>query len=350
LAIGTQISTYNTQISHQNTAVSHAQRMAKTWADVSISMGGARAEMLNQLSSGDELQTQQKARFDNLIEQAKGFNVDAFQQLPGAAKSYQQSAAGGASSSNELRIITAEIAGVLSLAQGEAASNQTEEQKRAANAARQTAYLGASVKHLQGVQETLQTNGAQALTLEAAAAAYRTSERELTASNHDTTLKSLTDELESIQDVNESVISLSDARAAYEQSQLESAGVTNNVLGQSLSVLQSINNSINAQAIGTTEAVGESLPQFANGGIATGPTSGYRVELHGTEAVIPLRGGAVPVRLGNDKSVAELQALNSRIAQLIEINQAQAGQLAVLMNNSQRADIKGVKIREVATV
>jgi len=46
----------------------------------------------------------------------------------------------------------------------------------------------------------------------------------------------------------------------------------------------------------------ESLLQFAEGGIAEGPMSGYPVELHGTEAVIPLHGGAVPVQLINGGS------------------------------------------------
>jgi hypothetical protein len=39
------------------------------------------------------------------------------------------------------------------------------------------------------------------------------------------------------------------------------------------------------------------IPKFADGGIAQGPKSGYPVELHGTEAVIPLKNGAVPVDL-----------------------------------------------------
>jgi tape measure domain-containing protein len=36
---------------------------------------------------------------------------------------------------------------------------------------------------------------------------------------------------------------------------------------------------------------------FADGGISSGPSSGYQALLHGTEAVIPLKGGAVPVAL-----------------------------------------------------
>jgi hypothetical protein len=36
---------------------------------------------------------------------------------------------------------------------------------------------------------------------------------------------------------------------------------------------------------------------FADGGIASGPTTGYNALLHGTEAIIPLKNGAVPVSL-----------------------------------------------------
>jgi len=36
-------------------------------------------------------------------------------------------------------------------------------------------------------------------------------------------------------------------------------------------------------------------PQFKEGGIAVGPSSGYLAELHGKEAIIPLSGGKVPV-------------------------------------------------------
>lgn len=38
-----------------------------------------------------------------------------------------------------------------------------------------------------------------------------------------------------------------------------------------------------------------SLPKAADGAVFSGPRSGYDVELHGTEAVIPLKSGAIPV-------------------------------------------------------
>jgi hypothetical protein len=37
--------------------------------------------------------------------------------------------------------------------------------------------------------------------------------------------------------------------------------------------------------------------QYADGGIASGPTSGYMAMLHGTEAIIPLNNGKVPVEI-----------------------------------------------------
>lgn len=43
---------------------------------------------------------------------------------------------------------------------------------------------------------------------------------------------------------------------------------------------------------------------YAEGGIATGPTSGHWELLHGTEAVIPLQNGSVPVQLGGNSSIA----------------------------------------------
>lgn len=42
---------------------------------------------------------------------------------------------------------------------------------------------------------------------------------------------------------------------------------------------------------------GGAAQSFSGGGIATGPASGYPATLHGTEAVIPIPNGAVPVRL-----------------------------------------------------
>jgi hypothetical protein len=41
------------------------------------------------------------------------------------------------------------------------------------------------------------------------------------------------------------------------------------------------------------------MRHYADGGIASGPLSGYSATLHGTEAVIPLKNGSVPVQLSS---------------------------------------------------
>ena len=79
------------------------------------------------------------------------------------------------------------------------------------------------------------------------------------------------------------------------------AGVTSKQLADALGKTEQ-------QVIDRTKELG--LPGFASGGIATGPTSGYPVELHGTEAIIPLKGGNVPLH------VPGIQALIREVSQL----------------------------------
>lgn len=55
---------------------------------------------------------------------------------------------------------------------------------------------------------------------------------------------------------------------------------------------------------------------YASGGIASGPTSGYPVTLHGTEAIIPLGKGAVPVAISWDGMIAEIRAMGDEIKAL----------------------------------
>ncbi len=47
----------------------------------------------------------------------------------------------------------------------------------------------------------------------------------------------------------------------------------------------------------TAQALLRKMPKYAAGGIAAGPDSGHLAMLHGTEAVIPLAGGAIPVAI-----------------------------------------------------
>jgi len=57
------------------------------------------------------------------------------------------------------------------------------------------------------------------------------------------------------------------------------------------------------------------LTGYAEGGISTGPTSGHMELLHGTEAIIPLNNGYIPVQIqgNNTELVAEIKQLRKEL-------------------------------------
>jgi hypothetical protein len=55
---------------------------------------------------------------------------------------------------------------------------------------------------------------------------------------------------------------------------------------------------------------------MASGGIVSGPLSGYPATLHGTEAVIPLDGGSVPVQMNNEQLLTEVKNLRAEVKNL----------------------------------
>lgn len=82
--------------------------------------------------------------------------------------------------------------------------------------------------------------------------------------------------------------------------------------------------------------------KLSDGGVLTGPDSGYRpnIEMHGTEAVIPLKNGAVPVTLDGTMSLgSEAMALFQQMA-----NQS-AGMMA-MMEEMVRAQRNSVDVQQ----
>jgi lysozyme len=75
-----------------------------------------------------------------------------------------------------------------------------------------------------------------------------------------------------------------------------------------------------------TGMIRESKVSARDGGIFDGPKSGYPATLHGEEAVVPLKGGNIPVEMGGNASQTEminlLSTLNSKMDQLVSINAA----------------------------
>jgi lysozyme len=75
-----------------------------------------------------------------------------------------------------------------------------------------------------------------------------------------------------------------------------------------------------------TGMIRESKVSARDGGIFDGPKSGYPATLHGEEAVVPLKGGNIPVEMGGNASQTEminlLSALNSKMEHLVALNSA----------------------------
>jgi Tfp pilus assembly protein PilP len=86
-------------------------------------------------------------------------------------------------------------------------------------------------------------------------------------------------------------------------------------------------------------------PQARNGGIFKGPTTGYNVELHGEEAVVPMNGGknvtkqALPMGMGNDDRSGEMISLlqmligqNETVISLLDSNNDYSKKLVSVMS------------------
>lgn len=78
------------------------------------------------------------------------------------------------------------------------------------------------------------------------------------------------------------------------------------------------------------------LPSFSGGGIAFGPQSGYLAELHGSEAVIPMQGGSIPVQINNSEVVTELRGLRSELkSEISAVRKEMRGQSLVAAEQRQ---------------
>lgn len=140
-------------------------------------------------------------------------------------------------------------------------------------------------------------------------------------------LKAVQDQISAAERQFESQMARLDAQLAYAQSQLDELnGIDNSVMSvasavaaMNASVVAAVNglsrelSRVSSQA--NSPANNPSIPGFSSGGIASGPMSGYPVELHGTEAVIPLNGSSIPLSVPGIKAlVHEVSELRKELA------------------------------------
>lgn len=297
------------EISAQQAARDEAESTAKAWRTVVDQLSDARSALLDETLTPAQQQFNAQAAFNDALSQAWAGSMEAFQSLPTLAQSAQAAMLGNSATGEEYRLATAQLVAQLDSAGALASTNATA-QDRLVEAADQ------QLSALQTVEEDL-------LSIAEAQQALAEAEQELSAFQHQSQMAALSDELDALDDVNRNLASLDAARAEYEAAALAVANSTfeaeMGVLQEQLDWLQRLNGAVLSlpEALAAYLAAGgEALPKFADGGIATGPTSGYRVELHGTEAVIPLKHGSVPVSINASGMGDELRALRTAIALL----------------------------------
>lgn len=297
------------EISAQQAARDEAESTAKAWRTVVDQLSDARSALLDETLTPAQQQFNAQAAFNDALSQAWAGSMEAFQSLPTLAQSAQAAMLGNSATGEEYRLATAQLVAQLDSAGALASTNATA-QDRLVEAADQ------QLSALQTVEEDL-------LSIAEAQQALALAEQELSAFQHQSQMAALSDELEALEGVNRNLASLDAARAEYEEAALAVANSTfeaeMGVLQEQLDWLQRLNGAVLSlpEALAAYLAAGgEALPKFADGGIATGPTSGYRVELHGTEAVIPLKHGSVPVSIDASGMGDELRALRTAIAHL----------------------------------
>lgn len=109
-----------------------------------------------------------------------------------------------------------------------------------------------------------------------------------------------------------------------------------------------------AEEIGSLEAALGGAQSFSGGGIATGPSSGYMAQLHGTEGVVPMDNGYIPVRI--DSPMTGMAANDSGMSQVRGELREISRELSQIRNNTgdgvsymRRWNISGLKTQEVGT-
>lgn len=268
-SINQEVSAKQSEIAAQQAVANNAIRLADSWTSVSSRLSASAGDLL--VLDGPAAVGNAQAAFDQSLRAVFGGDLSAAQALPGLAKSLQSASKQTATSSFDYRFQSAQIAAQLESAAGIAQSRASHAERTANAAEREIEILNSQVEmHLAELAELEETNK-EIRSLAEAQADYDAAQRELLASNHAELIAQSEREIAAIEALE------SATRAAAE----------------------------------STEVVPANLQQFRHGGISTGPDSGYPVELHGTEAVIPINGQALPLIIDQSELISELKGLRS---------------------------------------
>jgi len=137
---------------------------------------------------------------------------------------------------------------------------------------------------------SLESISSETITLAEAEAEYQAAKIALDESTLETQIETAQEELAALTGIDDSIMSLADALEKY-----------NFLLNETLTEF--------TKRFDNGEG-------YAAGGIASGSSSGYLATLHGTEAIIPLNGGSIPVQVTRDGSAKEIKNLTEKVHQI----------------------------------
>ncbi|MCU7841899.1 MAG: tape measure protein [Candidatus Thiodiazotropha sp. (ex Troendleina suluensis)] len=286
-------------IDEQQSVLNEARTAAADWSGIAQTLADAQHDIVGSALGRDAQAGVANQRFNNTLQEAWQGNQDAMLSLPGLANDYLGAARRNAGSSQDYLRSVATVRSQLSTAEDLAETQATRNERLAVSAEQQVEMLQLQLDEAEGLHDDV-------LSLEQAYQKLQKAELELASASFDEQIRQHEALLVSLNGIETGVVSLSDAMAAYlgAGGELPNTPATSNV------------------AVGPGPATPDfgPVPYFANGGISSGPRSGYPVELHGTEAVIPLPDGrAVPVSLtmkgnSNDELVKEIRRLREDLA------------------------------------
>ena len=325
-AIQAQISGINQQIAAQSAARNEAEHTAAAWTAAAETLADTRQDLLQDTYAPEQSLTNYKNQFETTLQQVWAGNVGAVDQLTNLVGGYRDTLRESAGSGTEFRLETARVAAQLDTAQSVATRNADAQQRLVSAADTQIESLTQQIQQLENQHKALLGVQNQVVSIDEAARAFYAAQAAFQADDADERADYYRTELNALDNVSSNVTSLADAYAVFsaaEQNWLRQMTAEQSAQSATLrGILQGI------RAIGAAPSNDERLPQFANGGIATGPTSGYKVELHGTEAVIPLTGGSIPVDINQGALLVEIRALRQEVAQLRDDNRRLGGEQA----------------------
>lgn len=288
-------------IDEQTLALNEARAAAADWSGIAQTLATTQDNILGSALGRDARAGVANQRFNDAIQQAWQGNQDAMLSLPGLATDYLDSARQRSATSQDYQRVVATVRSQLSTAEGLAETQVNRQERLVASAEQQVEELQRQLAEAEGLHEDV-------LSLEQAYKNLQTAELDLAAASFDEQIRQHEETLASLTGIDTGITTLNEAMAAF----IEAGGELPQTATSSTNSMTGLSQ--------TGQADFGPYPAYASGGISRGPSSGYPVELHGTEAVIPLPDGrAVPVTLtmnnnSNDELLNEIRRLREDLA------------------------------------